>query len=132
MAAPEVVTSIEPNEVPRAAPLEEKGKWHLIDLILAMAATAIGFYIMICALSRRKEYDEETSARGRRTRMWGPFGMSLGIVSVIALLVTQDFTGDMGVADVWSVLFAVIAGVNALALGLTSAERNEWKEEREQ
>jgi hypothetical protein len=127
---PEIVTEtpIEPTEVPLAEP-EEKGAWHLIDLLLSILTMAIGFYLMIYVMRRRDEFDEEFSSRDRQMKTWGQLGVLLGIVSVIVLLLTQDFTGDMYIADAWTALFAVIFGVNVLALlGVTSHEREEDRE----
>jgi hypothetical protein len=58
--------------------------------------------------------------------MWGQLGILLAIVSVIVLLLTQSFTGVMKIIDIWAVLFAVIFGVEILAvLGVRSAKRGQ-------
>jgi hypothetical protein len=131
-AAPETTeTPIESPEIPMSAP-ESRGAWHLIDLLLVIAAMAVGFFLMAYALRRRDEYDEETSSRGRQIRMWGQLGVMLGILSVIVLIFTQNFTGDMKIADAWSILFAVVCGTEVLALvGVTGLKDREWEEERE-
>jgi hypothetical protein len=122
--------TIEPEEPP-LAPVEE-GSWHLIDLLLVIFSMALGFYLMVYSIRRRDEYDEQSSARGRQIRMWGHLGVILGVFSLVALLVTQDFTGRMMMADPWAALFAVILAVEVLALvGLTRVKGQEWEEERE-
>jgi hypothetical protein len=130
-AAPEVTeTPIEPTEVPLAQP-EPVKEWHLIDLLLVILTMALGFYLMAYAMRRREEYDAESTTRGRQIRMWGQMGVLLGIVSVIMMLITQDFTGNMKIADAWSILFAVILGVEVMALvGVTSVKHDEWNDER--
>jgi hypothetical protein len=129
--APEVTeTPIEPTETPLAAP--DRGEWHLIDLIIVIITMALGIYLMMYALRRKDEFDDETTSRGRQIRMWGQLGILLAIVSVIVLLITQTFTGDMKIIDIWSVLFAVILGVEVLAIvGIRSSKNQNQPEEWE-
>ncbi|MDR1043450.1 MAG: DUF5011 domain-containing protein, partial [Clostridiales Family XIII bacterium] len=131
-AAPETTVSpIEPAETPLATP-ESRGAWHLIDLILVILTLAIGFYLMIYALRRKDEEDEWATSKGKQIRMWGQLGIILGIVSVIALLFTQTFTGDMKIIDIWAVLFATILGVEVIALfGVRRDKVQSWEKERD-
>jgi hypothetical protein len=117
---PQIVTEVEgpirPIEVPTATPEPAAGgKWHLIDLLLAIVTVAIGFYLMIYVMRRREE-DEDDGVEERRVRAWSQLTAMLGIGSVIALLITQDFSGDMHIADIWTALFAVISGISAISL----------------
>jgi hypothetical protein len=132
-AAPEATeTPIEPPEVPLAAAPEPEGEWHLIDLLLVILTMALGLYLMAYAMRRRDEYDVETTSRGMQIRMWGQLGVLLGLVSVVALLLTQKFTGDMRIIDVWSALFGVVLGIEVLALiGVTGVRNREWEVERD-
>jgi archaellum biogenesis protein FlaJ (TadC family) len=129
--APETTeTPIEPTETPLAVP--DRGEWHLIDLLIVAITMALGIYLMLYALRRKDEFDDETTSRGRQIRMWGQLGVLLAIVSVIVLLLTQTFTGDMKIIDIWSVLFAVILGVEILAIiGIKSSKKQERPEEWE-
>jgi hypothetical protein len=130
--APEITEPpvvIAPDEPPLAAP---EGAWHLIDLLLTILAIAFGFYLMAYALRRRDEDEDQDTARARQIRMWGQLGILLAIVSTIVLLLTQDFTATMKMADAWTVLFGLIFGIEFLAvLGLTSAKEKEWDEQRD-
>jgi hypothetical protein len=124
---------ITPTEPPLATPTPE-GSWHLIDLLFVILTMAFGFYLMALAMRRREEYDEADADtyRGKQIRMWGQLGILLAIVSVIVLLLTQDFEGTMKIADAWMLLFGSIFGVELLAMiGLTRAKDQEWDEQRD-
>jgi hypothetical protein len=125
-------TPIEPTDVPLAAPEDTGGEWHLIDLIIVILTMALGLYLMAYAMRRRDEYDVESTSRGMQIRMWGQLGVLLGLVSVIALLLTQTFTGTMKIIDIWAALYAVILGIEVLALiGVTGVRSRDWEVERE-
>jgi hypothetical protein len=128
VAPPTSDTPIEPTETPLAAP-EPRGEWHLADLLIVILTMALGIYLMMYALRRKDEYDDETTSRGRQIRMWGQMGILLAIVSVIVLLLTQTFTGDMKIIDIWAVLFAAILGVEILAVvGVRSSKKDQPEE----
>jgi hypothetical protein len=131
-AAPETTaTPIEPAETPLATP-ESRGAWHLIDLIFVILTMATGLYLMIYSLRRKDEEDEWATSRGRQIKMWGQLGIVLGIASVIVLLFTQNFTGDMKIIDIWAVLFATILGVEVMALiGVRRDKEQSWEKERD-
>jgi hypothetical protein len=137
--APQVTVEQPPAQILEpVTPLANTGRWHLIDLILAIVAMALGFYLLIFAMRRREddEYDEEYAGSektyGKRVRMWGQLGVILGITAVIILLLTQKFAGEMALVDIWAIVFALIVGVEALAtVGVTSSKRREWSMERE-
>jgi hypothetical protein len=133
-AAPDTSSAlIEPTETPLAAPVvEPRGEWHLVDLLIVILTMALGLYLMTYALRRRDEYDVESTSRGMQIRMWGQLGVLLGLVSVIVLLLTQTFTGDLKIIDVWSALFAVMLGIEVLALiGVTGVRNRDYEVERE-
>jgi hypothetical protein len=131
VAAPEnTTTPITPTQAPTSSPASGDG-WHLVDLLLVIFTVALGFYLMVFAIRRRDEYDDASMARGRQIRMWGRLGVLLGITSIVALLITQTFSGDMKIIDVWAALFVVVLGVETLAvIGVRSVRSREWEEER--
>jgi hypothetical protein len=114
--APEPEPVPEPVLEPVPEP-EEEGAWHLVDLLLAIFSMALGFFLMAFALRRRDEYeyDELAAAAQERAKTWSLVGVPLGIASIAALLLTQDFAGRMAAADAWAILFAAIFGVELLA-----------------
>jgi hypothetical protein len=115
-------TNIEPTEIPLAQPEPVQKPWHLIDLLLVIVTMILAFFLMAHALRRKSEYGKSDTPREKQIRLWGPLGLLLGIVSVIVLFITQDFTGPMAWIDVWMVLFAVISVVETLAvMGVTSS-----------
>jgi hypothetical protein len=129
--AVEEPTEIEDEPTPLAAP-EEPKYWHLLDLILAILAMILGFYLMLFAIRRKEEDDPQSEKRASRIRMWGQYGILLGLASIIVLLLTQDFTGKMELVDSWVILFAAIFGIEILAaVGVNSQKNSEWEEERE-
>jgi drug/metabolite transporter (DMT)-like permease len=125
-------TLIEAAPTPTVAPVEERS-WHLVDLLLVVFTLTLGFFLMAYAIRRRDEYDEQfvpeerqDIIKERQIGMWGQLGIVLGIVSVAALLLTQDFSADMNIVDTWTVLFAVICGACLLAaIGVTSGAERE-------
>jgi hypothetical protein len=122
---------IEPVEPPLSSP-EPAGEWHIFDLLLTIAIMALGLYLMAFALRRKEAYEYADSNRGRLIRMWGQLGVLLGIGAVVALLVTQDFTGTMRLIDIWTILFAALLGTEILAVtGVTSEKNMAWEDERE-
>jgi hypothetical protein len=126
-------TVIGPTSPPTTAPAAERS-WHLVDLLLVAFTLALGFFLMAYAIRRRDEYDEQfvpqerqDVIRERQIGIWGQLGIILGIMSVVALLLTQDFSADMNIVDTWTVLFAVICGACLLAaIGVTSGKEREW------
>ena len=84
-------------------------------------------------LPRRKDDEDDARSvkRGKQIRIWGVFGVSLGIVSIIILMLTQHFNEDMQAADIWTLLFAAILGTELLAiLNVNKNEQDEWDKER--
>jgi hypothetical protein len=128
----EAPATIEPTDTPLAAPAPETGKWHLIDLLLVIITLVLGFFLMMYAIRRRDEYADPDETKERQIRMWGQLGILLGIVSIIVLLLTQDFSGTRALVDAWTILFAVVTGVEALAvIGVTRERNKEWDKERD-
>jgi hypothetical protein len=133
VSTPAITTAPE-SEIPTIPTPEGPPElWHLIDLILAIIAVALGFYLMVFAMRRREseEYEYESS-QNKRIMMWGTLGMVFSIISVIILILTQQFTGDMSLVDPWAIVFGIIAGAEALAaIGVTSSRRRQYEMERE-
>jgi preprotein translocase subunit YajC len=113
----------------------ESNYWYLFDVLLPLASLILGFYLMIVALRRREEEnedDEQSVNQGKQIRMWGGLGISLGIVSIIIMILTQHFEGAMKMVDIWTILFAVIFVAEVLAaFGVNSKKKDEWDGERD-
>jgi hypothetical protein len=120
------------SDVAKAAPAYY---WHLIDVLLALASLVLGFYLMIVAMRRKEEEnedDEQSVNQGKQIRMWGGLGISLGIAAIIIMILTQHFDGVMKLADIWTILFAVIFGTELLAsFGVNSKKQDDWENERD-
>jgi hypothetical protein len=131
---PEDVT-IGDTDVPQAAPIpvEDEGAWHLADLILAVLTMLLGLYLLFVVVRRKHDDgDERQEKLARRVRTWGVVGAVTGIGAVVALLLTQQFAGDMGIIDIWTILFGALMATEAIAYsGVHSAKEDEWFEERE-
>jgi hypothetical protein len=124
--------SITEQNTPKSPEPEEKAEWHLIDLLLAIAAMALGFHLMALALRRKDDEELQSTVRGKQIRLWGVLGVALGILSIVVLLLTQKFEGTQELVDVWAILFAAIFGVELLAaIGTGGKKRDEWDEEKE-
>jgi hypothetical protein len=128
MTVPEMSISdsaVPTNQAPR--------HWSLLDLLFAIAAFILGFYLMIIAMRRKDDEDDEQSVdRGKQIRRWGMLGISLGIASIIILLLTQHFGGNMQIADFWTLPFAAILGIELCAiLEVNKKEQDEWDDERD-
>jgi hypothetical protein len=122
---------VEEPPIPLNPEPEDEGAWHLVDLILVIVSMILGFFLMSHALRRRDEYGEPDTDREKQIRLWGPLGILLSIASVIALLLTQNFSYTMRIVDIWVILFAVICGVEVLAvIGVTGNDEQEWDEEQ--
>jgi hypothetical protein len=128
--APTVAEAIiDDGKVPEAAPKY----WHLLDLLFAIASLILGFYLMIVAMRRKEEEEDDPQKvnQGKQIRMWGVLGVTLGIASIVTLLLTQQFDGVMKLADAWTLLFAAIFGAELLAsFGVNSKQQDEWSQER--
>ncbi|MDR0596605.1 MAG: DUF5011 domain-containing protein, partial [Clostridiales Family XIII bacterium] len=120
-------TAITERDIPKTDEPDDKGEWHLVDLILAIASMILGFCLMAFALRRKDDEDLQNTQRGKQIRMWGVLGVALGILSLVVLLLTQQFVGAQQLIDVWAILFAAIFGVELLAvIGTSSKKRDEW------
>jgi hypothetical protein len=134
--APAVVEITPAAVEPPLSPPEPMGAWHLLDLLLVIFSTVLGFFLMAFAMRRREEEEERLdgweyrgSVKDRRIPTWGQFGLALGIASVVVLILTQDFSAPMLMTDTWTALFAIIFGVELLAVyGVTRTARNETNE----
>jgi hypothetical protein len=127
MTVPEL--TINDDTVPtRQAPKH----WCLLDLLFAIVTFIFGFYLMIVAIRRKDDEDDEQSVeRGKQIRRWGILGVSLGIASIIILMLTQHFGEDMQIADIWTLPFAAILGIELCAiLSVNKKEQDEWEEEQ--
>ncbi|MDR0520200.1 MAG: DUF5011 domain-containing protein, partial [Clostridiales Family XIII bacterium] len=124
-------TAITDEPTPESGGPEPTGNWYLIDLLLAIGAMILGFWLMAYALRRKDDEEMQNTTRGKQIRMWGVLGIAFGIIAIVVLLLTQQFDGDMRMIDIWAILFAAIFGVELLAvIGVHSKNRDEWDAER--
>jgi hypothetical protein len=132
---PEVVVNVPPAPTEEAiaepepilAPPEVPEPWHLIDLLLAIAALVLGFVLIAFATRRRDDEDAPETNRGKQIRIWGQLGILLAVASTIVLLITQDFEGPMEMVDAWAILFAAIFGAELLAaIGIGGKKNDDW------
>ena len=103
-----------------------------------MTLTAIGAAL---ALTRRKkddeyqdeysEDDDETKAQKRKALAAKLAGVATAVASVITFIVTEDMSSNMVLTDKWTILMAVLLGVQAVTAGLTKKALENDDEEAE-
>ncbi len=106
----EGTTEIEDEE----APLASGRAWSLFDLIMTGVAIVLALGYLVVR-PRKEEYQtqEEEESKNKK-RLFTSLGLAImAVFSVVLLLLTQDFTQPMIVFDIYSVVFAVVALVQA-------------------
>jgi hypothetical protein len=130
------VVAKEPVETPIAKaqtplvnpPFEKSIHWHLLDLLLAGASLIIGLYLMLLAMRRKDDKASQDDKRSRKLKTCGIIGILLGIVAIIMLLITQDFSGTMRWLDMWVLLFAAIFATELLTLIVAGRKKHDEQE----
>ena len=119
------------NPTPRAETIDDDGNalasgeinttWSLFDLIATIATALLAIIMLVGVFGRREDereygetYNQDTRRRGLRIASLVP-----AIVAIVAMILTQDFSGQMAVFDIWSVLFAIVAIVQIVIMILS-------------
>ena len=100
-------TTIEDDPTPTAAP-EEGSFWALLNLLMTLLTILIAILWIVL---RRPE---------AAARLWAGviIVIALAILSVIVLILTEDFTLPIHIVDKWTPLMALILVLEAVAAGV--------------
>ncbi len=116
-------TIIMSNGVPLSAgPFALVGNaWSLFDLIMTIIVILIPIIFVMVARRKKSEdensshetqeqdeYDDEKEQASENRKLIFAIGAVLAVITVVLLLLTQDFTQPMGIFDKWSICFAII------------------------
>ncbi len=122
--------------VPLSAKVIGFAAWSLFDLLM----TILTFILAIIYILRKKykansdedeetESEEESEKKYKKQILIKIIGALLFVITLILLLLTQDFTLPMIIFDKFSLAFAILALVQLLA-GILTAKRNEKQNEK--
>jgi Predicted membrane protein, hemolysin III homolog len=120
------------NEVPLYG-LPTAETWALINLICCIAGGILAIGMLVAALVRRKKKDEEENPDARSSRseredeqrrkrvrpVWLLVSVILGIVGVIVFALTEDMNNVMVFFDNWTIVMAIILGVEIVGAVFT-------------
>ncbi len=106
--------------------------WSLFDLLCTVLTTVAA---LIYLFNRRKKEDEEANEsddeeqeKNRRRKFGKLIGAILSVVSIVLLIITQDFTAPMAIFDKYSLWFALIVVSQTLQIFVTNKEKKEDEE----
>jgi uncharacterized repeat protein (TIGR02543 family) len=119
-----------PGGIPLVAP-NGIASWALLDLLLAIADVVFAIFYIIKASRRRKneesdlyyehDRDEEKSVKP----LWLATSIILAVISVIIFVLTQDMSLPMVLADVWTIVLALIFAAELIASKLAFPRKDE-------
>jgi cytochrome bd-type quinol oxidase subunit 2 len=111
------------DETPRAAPLT--AAWALINLLLVFLST-IMMLGAIWAIRNRRKDEQITTKKANWLR-----GINIAVVigAIIAFVLTEDVTLPMVLTDKWTIMMAVIALVEVVALIFSMRNTDEAEDE---
>ncbi len=107
------------------------GSWSLFDLIMTLISVVLPIVFFLSVKRKRDEEqdEEETETKERNQRASSAILVIAGMISVILLLLTQDFTKLMTIFDVYSIVFALIVIVQIVLMILKGKKQEEVESE---
>ncbi len=125
-----------------ATPFEYIGgaAWSLFDLIMTVVACILAISYFIIRPKKNEDEDDEYENRNtekekakHKTRLITNLILfAFAIFSVILLFITQDFTQPMIVFDRWSVIFALVALIQAFIMFFIRKKTDDEEEQANQ
>ena len=119
---PEEYEDIDPEETPLAG--GTKTSWALLNLILMIPTVLSGLASLLWSRSKEQKAEQETATRGKRQMFWRIAGAVVAIASVVAFFLTEDMQLPMVFVDRWTILMALLAVIQIVALVLRRHGRN--------
>ena len=128
-----------------------EGSWSLFDVVATVLAALVALVLAIGLFGRKRrdgddgddpdgddaaarvaegeasadeEYGDDAKTINRR-RGLRILALVIGVVAIVLLLVTQDFTQPMALFDSWSILFAIICVVQIIVAFLARKRRKD-------
>ncbi|MCL1898825.1 MAG: InlB B-repeat-containing protein, partial [Micrococcales bacterium] len=107
---------------PSRGVLQPSGSWALVNLLLAAAGLVLAVLAERgWAVSRR--HQGLVSNGGSAARYWALAGIVAGLLGVVVVALTQDFSASMGLVDKWTLVNLALASVGAAAALLPRLNR---------
>ena len=127
------VETIDDTPVPMAAPGGRGRAWALLNLICAVLTVLCGLSMFVGFLKGHKDEEEEEDAKrqnvqkseeeeeeNKRYRKGSKLlGILVGIVAVIAFILTEDMRLPMVFTDRWTLMMIIILAINLLVAWFT-------------
>lgn len=129
IADAETPTTIAAANIPRAKPKTEEDNWALINLIctiLSCIIAAVLLFVKKKTDDEEEEYTDEEKKDIRGIRRFKIYSILVGIISVIAFILTEDMTLPIILIDKWTILMVILLLVNVINIFVM---RNKSKEE---
>ena len=83
-----------------------------------------GLASLLWSRSKEQKAEQETATRGKRQMFWRIAGAVVAIASVVAFFLTEDMQLPMVFVDRWTILMALLAVIQIVALVLRRHGRN--------
>lgn len=115
IAATETPTAtIESDPAPKA---ESVGNWALINLICTILSCIIAIALLFVKKKtddEEEEYTEEEEKDIRGIKRFKIYSILVGIISIIAFILTEDITLPMILIDKWTILMVIFLAINVI------------------
>ena len=84
------------------------GTWALVNLIFAMSTVLLGFFLVISKRNKEEENEEDETVEAFKRRRWTKvLAVVVGILSVIAFVLTENMNLPISLVDEWTLMMAV-------------------------
>lgn len=127
----------EPEEIveedtPQAEPVTVR-KWALVNLIVTIISVLIALITAFSFLKKSKEEQEEdeTSEEEKKHRKRKLLTLIPAVISVVVLVLTEDFRLKMGLIDKYTLLMAILMIVTAI-MALITRNKNKDQDDQEE
>lgn len=110
-------TMITAANIPKSKPKPAEGSWALINLICAILSCIIAVVLLFIKKKtddEEEEYTDEEKKDIHGIRRFKIYSILVGIISVIAFILTEDMTLPMILIDKWTILMVILLLVNVI------------------
>lgn len=115
IAATETPTAtIESDPTPKVEPV---GSWALINLICTILSCIIAIILLFIKKKtddEEEEYTDEEEKDIRGIKRFKIYSVLVGIISIIAFILTEDITLPMILIDKWTILMVILLAINVI------------------
>ena len=105
---------IESGPAPKAEPV---GNWALINLICTILSCIIAIALLFVKKKtddEEEEYTEEEEKDIRGIKRFKIYSILVGIISIVAFILTEDITLPMILIDKWTILMVILLAINVI------------------